>query len=160
METGLKVKDALNWIKAIIDKEAIPYQIVGGFAARAYGAKRPINDIDMYIPMESVEKILPYVEDFISKPLKHYVEELWDVQYFQLKYREQKIEVGLSPGGKFYDKTDEIWIDQTIDFSSSFKGQMYGIDILIMPRNDLIEYKRRLGREVDIIDIAEMEAAG
>lgn len=154
-----KVYNALLWIKNILVKEDIPYQVVGGLAARAYGATRAINDIDMYIPFERAEDLLVHVKDFISKPFKHYEEELWDVHYFQLKYKDQKIEIGLSPGAKYFDSKNNEWVEQNIVFSSSHPRKIFDIDILVMPRQELIDYKLRLGREVDLIDAAQMEAA-
>ncbi|MDF5473521.1 MazG-related protein, partial [Vibrio parahaemolyticus] len=40
-----KVKVALQWLKQILDEEAVEYQIVGGLAATIHGGSREIADI-------------------------------------------------------------------------------------------------------------------
>jgi hypothetical protein len=158
-ESNLNITEALIWIKAILDDEGVPYQIVGGLAARIYGATRPLIDIDMYIPRGHAEVILPRVKEYISKPFKHYTEDVWDIEYFQLKYNGQKIEIAVSPGARFFDKKKSEWVDQTIDFSKSQIGEFEKIQIPVMPRDELVAYKRLLGREVDRADIDEIGEA-
>ncbi|HLC94380.1 MAG TPA: hypothetical protein VJH96_02335 [Patescibacteria group bacterium] len=40
-------KKAFRWIVGILQTYKIPFQITGGFAARFYGANRPLYDIDI-----------------------------------------------------------------------------------------------------------------
>ena len=35
---------------AVLDRLGVPCQAVGGLAARAYGATRPLVDLDFYVP--------------------------------------------------------------------------------------------------------------
>ncbi len=151
-----KVTDALVWIKSILDDENVQYQVVGGLAANIHGGKRPIADIDMYIPYDSAEVVLKQVREYISKPLSHYLEGAWDLEYFQLIYRGQKVEIGLSPGAKIMNHDTGEWVEQAIDFSLSVVGNFHGVEVPTMPKSELVAYKSLLGREVDIIDISEI----
>ena len=148
----------LKWISDVLIKVEAPYQIVGGLAARIYGSNRELHDIDLYVPFEFGEKIAQQVSEFITKPLKHRVEEFWDLWYFQLKYRDKKIEIALSTEAKYFSKVEGQWIEQKIDYNSSYSGQYLGIDLLVMPRQSLIEYKLKLAREVDLIDVANIKS--
>ncbi|QIA64929.1 MazG-related protein [Vibrio astriarenae] len=151
-----KVRDALLWLKDILEKNQIEYQIVGGFAAFLHGGSREIADIDLYINKSDAEKLLPNVVDFISKPLTHYVEGGWDLEYLQLIYRTQKIEIGLTPGTRI-QSTDGVWFELETDFNTSVARTYKGIEVSVIPVDKLLEYKRILGREVDLIDIVELE---
>ena len=45
-----RITQALRWMVGIFSSVSAPYQLVGGCAARAYGATRPVHDIDVYVP--------------------------------------------------------------------------------------------------------------
>jgi hypothetical protein len=147
-----KVKNALLWIQSILERADVPYQIVGGLAAYIYGAQRPIADIDLYIPKEDVAKLEQELAPYISKPLTHYLEGEWDLEYLQLIYQDQKIEIGLVPGVKIRNK-DGDWVNQNIDFTTSVISEFEGVRVPLMPKTQLIQYKTLLARDVDLFDI-------
>ncbi|UXI03434.1 MazG-related protein [Photobacterium sp. TY1-4] len=151
-----QVKTALRWIKAILEQENIPYQIVGGLAANIHGGSREVADIDLYIPKSQVNNLLPHAGAYISKPLAHYVEECWDLEYFQLIYHNQKIEIGLLPGTKIRAAEGDTWFEVEANFEQSVPGSYDGVVVPVMPVVELVAYKKVLGREVDLIDIAEL----
>ncbi|EHA15418.1 hypothetical protein [Halomonas sp. HAL1] len=151
-----RVKVALSWLKGILDSEKIDYQIVGGLAAKIYGGSREVADIDLYIRNSDADKLLARVASYLSKPLTHYVEYGWDLEYFQLIYRSQKIEVGLSHETRIQSAIDGSWHTLEIDFSKSIKMRYQDIEVPVIPAEELIKYKRLLNREVDLIDIHEL----
>lgn len=90
-----KVVQVLIWIKNTLEQQGVPYQIVGGLASHIHGGSRLVADIDLYIPREHVEEILPQVASSISKPLAHMVEGSWDLDYLQftIKIRKSKVKM-------------------------------------------------------------------
>lgn len=151
-----RVKIALNWLKTILDAEGIEYQIVGGLAASIHGGRREVADIDLYIHNSDAAKLLAKVNSYVSKPLKHYVGYGWDLEYFQLIYNSQKIEIGLSQKTRIQSALDSTWHSLEIDFSSSIFKYYQGLKVPVISVDKLIEYKRLLNREVDLIDIQEL----
>ncbi|PNG62436.1 MazG-related protein [Vibrio vulnificus] len=151
-----KVKVALNWLKSLLESESIEYQIVGGLAATIHGGSREIADIDLYIHNSDANKILDRVAPYISKPLSHYSEYGWDLEYFQLVYQTQKIEIGLALDTKIQSSLDGSWHQLEIDFSKSVTKSYQGIELKVITVHQLVEYKRILGREVDLIDIQQL----
>jgi len=154
-----KVKVALNWLKGLLESENIEYQIVGGLAATIHGGRREIADIDLYIQNSDVNKILARVAQHVSKPLTHYSEYGWDLEYFQLVYRNQKIEIGLAQNTKIQSSLDGLWYQLKIDFSKSVVKNYQGIELQVIPVHQLVEYKRILGRKVDLIDIQQLASS-
>ena len=151
-----KVKVALEWLNNLLDSRYVQYQIVGGLAAKIHGGSREVADIDLYIDKTNAAKILQEVTPYISKPLSHCVEGSWDLEYLQLIYQSQKIEIGLFPGTKIRSAKNDSWHDLHTDFSASVMKSYMGIEVPVIPMPDLISYKQVLGREVDRFDVQEL----
>ncbi|QUX96060.1 MazG-related protein [Marinomonas sp. CT5] len=151
-----RVTRALVWLKQIFSSEQIEYQIVGGLAATVHGGSREVADIDLYICKSDVNKILPHVAQYISKPLARYTEYGWDLEYLQLVYENQKIEIGLSEYTRIQSHEDGTWHLLDIHFAESVIKPYQGLELSVIPIHRLVQYKRILGREVDLIDIEEL----
>ncbi|MDG2560725.1 MazG-related protein, partial [Vibrio parahaemolyticus] len=91
--------------------------------------------------------------------LTHYAEYGWDLEYFQLVYQNQKIEIGLSEHTKIQSSQDGSWHQIEIYFSESVIKDYQGIELPVIPVHRLVEYKRILGREVDLIDIQQLASS-
>ncbi|MEH0673083.1 nucleotidyltransferase domain-containing protein [Vibrio owensii] len=154
-----KVIVALKWLKGLLESENIEYQIVGGLAATIHGGNREVADIDLYIENSAANKVLALVSQYVSKPLTHYSEHSWDLEYFQLIYRDQKIEIGLAQHTKIQSSLDGSWHQLEIDFSKSVTKIYQGIELQVIPVDKLLEYKRILGREVDLIDVQQLTSS-
>jgi len=153
---GDKVSNALRWIKGVLESQGVDYQVVGGLAANMHGGTRPVADIDMYIARSGADKLMPSAQPFVSKPLVHCIEGAWNLEYCQLIYQEQKIEIGLSPGTTLFDKQRGEWVELVTDYAASVQRSYGGVEVPVIPVADLLAYKALLNREVDRIDIAEL----
>lgn len=146
-------KEALYWIVGVLRDRNIPFLICGGLAARGYGAERDLNDIDLFVPAEYFQAVVQAGEAFISKPATHYQEEGWDLTYVQFKYAGVKVEVGSAGEPRIFDMKTQTWVPLTIDFSHYTTMNLLGIDLPLMSKEDLVEYKSMLSRPVDVEDI-------
>jgi hypothetical protein len=149
---------ALAWIVHTPRQHQIPFQAVGGLAARAYGATRPIIDLDFYIAMERFDDLRTSVAPFIRWGPQYYRDNSWDITFVKLEYAEQKIELGGVTNAMFFNRQANQWVAQVIDFHRSVLIEVLGTVVPVMPKAELIAYKRMLDRPVDQADIAEMEA--
>jgi len=184
-------EEALKWIVGIFNKHNVPFQIAGGFAARAHGSKRDLRDIDIFIPPDGFEKIFPDVKQYlVSGPnhrigghflgcylfeikkifpdVKQYMKEFgqyyqpvfidrWDVIYLTLDYPGQSIDLADADNLRILDINTNKWMQEHIDLPSSEIKEVYGVSVSIMPKDRLIAYKRKVGREVDLIDIGQIK---
>lgn len=151
------IETALKWIVNILQKHNIPFQIGGGFAARLYGVKRELADIDIAIPTDKLSELLSEVKDHITYDLRHYLDEKWDCTGMTINYEGQEIDFVGAQGKKIFDEVNKKWIALENDFSNNEYKEIYGLTIPLMPKEKLIAYKSILKRDVDLLDLKGLE---
>ena len=152
-----KATAALIWIVEILNKHGIPYQVEGGLAANCYGSTRELADIDIFIPSFGFDKISEDVRGYVDfGPVLH-TGTHWRLVYQVLNHRGQRIEICDAGKAEYLDTQRNTWIKRDIDFAEAETIEVFDISTRVIPKNDLIEYKSRVNREVDIIDIEQMK---
>ena len=154
-----QVDNALRWIVDLLRRLGVPFQAVGGLAARAYGATRPLVDLDFYIPTERLADVATAAAPYVVRPPAHSRDESWDLSFMKVEYAGCKIELGGAESARYFDRRAECWRAAGIDFARSIDLMISGVRTPTMPREQLIEYKQRLDRDVDRQDVAEMNIA-
>lgn len=148
---------AAQWIVELLRDQNIPFLICGGLAAKGYGSERALNDIDLFVPGECFSAVVQAGQEFVSKAAAHRQEEGWDLTYVQFKYEGIKVEVGNADGPQIFDAGKADWVPLEIDFSRYAIVRLLGIDLPLMLKEDLIEYKSALSRPVDVEDIRAIQ---
>jgi hypothetical protein len=152
-----KAKAAFIWIVDILDKYGIPYQVEGGLAANCYGSTRELVDIDIFIPSFGFETISKDVTGYVVFGPALHTGTHWRLVYQILNYCGQQIEICDAGKAIYLDTQNNIWIKRDIDFTKAETIEIFGISTKVIPRDDLLEYKSRTNREVDIIDIEQIK---
>lgn len=150
-------EEAFRWIVGLFRKHSIPFQISGGFAARLYGSQRELNDIDIGIPDNCFEKLYPDVKEYVVFGPAHYTSEKWDLQLMALKYKGQKIDIAGRDTIKFFYEKEKKWVPAHRDLTEGTLMEVYGLTVPVIQREKLIAYKKKLGREVDMLDVEMLE---
>ena len=151
-----KTKEALVWIIRILRKKKIPYQITGGLAARLYGSTRPLADIDIEIHDKDIKKIFPHVKDYVVNGPLHYVDHQFDIYGVFLKYKGQSIDICGTDTQKVFNKPKNKKTSKIINLKKAIRKKVYGLSVKLVPLKDLIDYKKRLARKVDLEDIKQL----
>ena len=158
-----KIGQALNWIVSLLNHYHIPHQICGGTAARAYGATRPLVDIDIYASLQDnphFQEFMDEIQPYIIRKFAPHLSASWDILYLALNYQGMQIEIAESTTNpRFYNRRDGRWEEQPIDFAASTFVHLYGVEVALMPKDELLEYKAMLDREVDHLDIGQIASA-
>jgi len=155
----MKIRDtesAFKWIINIIQKHEIPFQIKGGLASNLYGVKRELADIDISIPEDRFDELLPDIKDFIKYGPEQYLDEEWDIKLMTLKYKFQNIDIAGAFEKKNFDKVNKKWVTTPSNFENSVYMDVYGLKVPVINKEDLIAYKKLILRDVDILDIKEL----
>lgn len=154
-------KKALIWITDILKRYHIPFQISGGLAARAYGATRDLEDIDIDIPDNCFDLIKDELKEYIIFGPERFKDGNWDLLLMTLDYNDQPIDLSGAHQTKIFDSHTKCWHLLQTDFSKVEIKNLFGLNFPIIPRHELIAYKQMLGREVDISDVdALLKAKG
>ena len=149
-----KVGKALAWIVGVLDRHGVPYQVVGGLAARAYGATRPIFDIDLYVPFDQAREALEEISPHVVWGPEHHADEEWDLTFLKADFGGQRVELGDSSGDpKFSERETGRWVAQRIDYAAGVRVELIEVRAWVMPEAELVRYKLLLGREVDLEDV-------
>jgi hypothetical protein len=130
--------------------------ISGGFAARIYGSVRELADIDIVIPEINFDEILSEVKECVTFGPAQYKDENWDLWLMTLCYKEQEIDICGAHEAQIYDKKCEEWVWLETNFSISDTKEIFGIEVPVVPKDELITNKSKLRREVDLLDIADI----
>lgn len=155
-----RVRDALEWISGFLDELGIPFQVAGGLAAIAHGSRRPLHDIDIYVPGGSLERLLPHLDDeHLSRGPLHHRDEHWDCVFVELHHAGVEIELADADRTRYRAGEEEPWHDAEVDFDGGVRREVYGVELPVMGRTELVRYKRRIGRDVDVEDVARIEAS-
>ena len=139
-----KISKGLRWIVDILHRHNILFQITGGLAAYAYGATRPINDIDIDIPEDRFDEIIENVKEFIVDGPARVKNSVWDVYVLTLNYHGQEIDIGGAYTTRIKDEKTGLWHDAKADLSTAVIKNIFGVDAPIVGKDDLIEYKNWL----------------
>ena len=149
-------KGALEWIVGILEKYEVPFQISGGCAAKIYGSPRELNDIDIDIPENYFSKIISDVKPYIIYGPDQYKDNKWDLYLMTLNYAGQEIDIG-SGNAKISTKDRDKWIDFSTDFSKAVKKTFLGLEVPVIPKEDLVNYKQLLDGEHQQVDIESIK---
>lgn len=148
-----RTKEAFIWIVGLLRKYEIPFIISGGFAANIYGSNRPLADIDIEIPDEKIFEIENDVKKFIIYGPKRYKDKEFDLLLMTLKYKGQKIDLCGINSQRLFNKNTMKWNSEQIDLSKATKKKVYNLVVPVIPLKDLIRYKKKIPRDVDIQDV-------
>ena len=144
---------AAQWIVGLLRDRNIPFLICGGLAAKGYGSDRDLNDIDLFVPGEHFSSVVRIGHQFVSKAAAQRQEEGWDLTYVQFEYEGIKVEVGNADDPRIFDANKETWVPLNIDFSRYTTVRLLDLDLPLMLKDDLVQYRAALSRPVDIQDI-------
>ena len=153
-----KFVKALKWIVPILKENKIKFNVLGGLAAYAYGSKRMLVDIDLSMSLEDMKKLNEIAKNFVVEEPWNGTSETsqWRGYYMELNYEGIAIEIGEAKNTEFLNKNTHKWEKFPDGLDESINKKVLGLTIPVMPLKNLLDYKRKLGRNVDIIDLKNL----
>jgi len=137
--------------------EDIEFQASGGLAAIAYGATRPLYDIDLEIYRRDAEKVRALFEDYITQDWNNELEgpeDEFDLWILKLDIKGVPIDINQVEDSRIKSKEGE-WILQpdTLEYEMRAVG---GVELPVQSKASLIAYKKLIDRDTDLIDVEQI----
>lgn len=151
-----RAAQALRWVVDLLEEVPARFQVVGGLAARAHGATRPLVDLDLYVDGRGFDPVLLLARGSVVWGPAQHRDEHWDLRFARLERHGVRIELAEADRARYFDRARGVWVDQGIDFARSEERKVLGTVVPVMPRDQLIEYKRALDRAVDRLDLEQL----
>lgn len=148
-------KEAFNWIVDILEKENIPFVISGGLAARYYGSKRNLADIDIEVSKSHIPLIASKVNNYIIFGPTRYIDSNWDLELLTIKYKGQEIDIA-DKDSKLFNKHSNKWESSSSNNGKYTQGVILGRKVQIENIEELMSYKLKLMRKCDIKDLNQL----
>ena len=156
MKSTKNSEKAFHWIIEILNRHNVPFIVLGGLAARAYGSTRELNDIDLVIHRNDFEKILPEVEDYLIFGPQMSKDEETEGYSMELEYEGQDIDIGAEEDCRIFNKKTREWDVLKTNFDADMK-EVFGITVPLMKKESIIAEKMMFDRTVDREDIEQMQ---
>lgn len=146
----------LRRVCGLLGECAIPFQLTGDVAAAAYGAARPIRSVELFIAAEHVPALLRRAEEHVVDYPWRRRDDAWDRVALSLSFDGATIDVCIAEAARFREAATGAWRDAAIDPAASVSVKVRGVEAPVMPREQLLDQRRRLGREVDRQDLRDL----
>jgi hypothetical protein len=149
---------AFKWIIGELEKRHIPFALVGGIAANAYGTTRPLNDIDIDVPDNMLYSLARVLKDYLVFGPENSLSECFDCQLIGFKFCEQDIELSGAETLRIKDLKSGEWLHWPTNLNDVETKIVFGLEVPVMSKKSLIAYKKLAGRETDLIDVSQLES--
>ncbi|MCK6533283.1 MAG: nucleotidyl transferase AbiEii/AbiGii toxin family protein [Polyangiaceae bacterium] len=133
-----------------LDREAVEYVLVGGWAVAFHGRPRATKDIDFVLrgTSENLERAARALEAFGAPPsLCEAVRAMTDVDVVFMGHPPLRVDFLRSISGVPSDRL----------FANAERADVGGTTLRVASLDDLIANKRSVGRPQDLIDVAFLE---
>jgi len=152
-----RASEALAWLVELFRERGVRYAAAGGLAARAWGARRPLVDLDFYVHGEDLERVEVDLAPYVVQPLTELENDFWDLSLIRLQYAGVPVELSVGEGARYRESRTGEWHDACPKFGDCPEREVFGIPVRVLGLEPLLEYKRRVDRAVDRADVASLD---
>jgi hypothetical protein len=149
--------EALRWFVRVLERHHVRYQIAGGFAARIYGSRRKLNDIDFDISEHDFAVIMPEIASYIKEGPEHLNDGKWDGVFVLHNYKGQEIDIGAIETMRISNKSRTAWIPYSTEYVNPVEREIDGLRLSVLSPGTLAAYKRELDGDHQLVDIEAIQ---
>ncbi len=152
-----RAADALAWLCELLRERGVRFAAIGGLAARAWGARRPLVDLDFLVAGEDLARVEPELTPFVVRPLSPHRDDRREFSVLRLEYGGVPIELAVAEGARYREASTGEWHLPEIALARCPRRKVLGVPLPVLAREDLLRWKRHLDRAIDRADVAALE---
>ena len=133
----------------------IPFQVSGGLAAIAYGAKRPLFDLDIDVNKRDIHKVRELFKDYIVDDFYNLQDKNFDIWLLSLRIDGITVDMTQAENSYYLGK-DGTRTRMDADLSKAKIINIEGIEVPVEDKEELISYKKITARDTDLDDIRQI----
>jgi hypothetical protein len=148
-------RETLKFLVEILGQHNIQYQFTGGLAGNVYGSTWPLHDIDLEVAQNDIGRVADILQDYTVRPLSRFVDEEFDLMLLGLRINQVDVEI---------NQVEDAWIftngrrtQLNTDLSRKNKMIFLELELYVQPLEDIIKYKKLLGRAADVNDLMTLK---
>lgn len=153
---GAAAAAVLSWTCGLLRDCGIPFQVTGDVAAAAHGGTRPVRQVEMFIAAAHVPALIRRARDRVADYPWRRRDDAWDRVAMSLVRDGVTVEVCVVEAARFRDAATGEWLEAAVDPAASVTMTVWDVEMPVMPREQLVDQKRRLDREVDRQDLLDI----
>ena len=132
------VMGTLRWLCGVLDREKIPFQVVGEIAMLLEGASSAVNTVELFVSADALPQLMRLAQDRSTEYPWRRRDEQWDLIMMELINEDVLVAIGISDGARTRVNTSAEWQDVTIDFQASKVVFFEGLKIPIASDAELV----------------------
>ena len=114
-------------------------------------------DIDIDMKGGDFARLLPFVKDYITFGPERYRDESFDIELLTLEYHGQKIDLSSDENARIYNSITKQWQVCETNYADYEQHEIFGLVAPVIRRQELIEYKKMIGRRLGLEDVVLFE---
>jgi hypothetical protein len=149
----------LKFVVEKLEAHAVQYQLTGGFAGNVFGSLWPPHDIDFDVLEADFDKIATVFEPYIKNAPHHYTDPEFDfrlmtlfINGIEVDFTQVEDSFGITTSGERFPFLTDLAKAERHDFM--------GVHVMVQPLQDIIDYKRKIGRYEDVDDLRSLLSRG
>lgn len=147
---------ALRWVCGLLGDCSIPFQVTGDVAAVAHGATRQVRRVELFVPARHVPALLRAAREHVVDYPWRRLDGGWDRVALSLSHDGVAIDVCVVEAARLKEAATGEWCEAAVDPGASVTIEVWDVEAPVMPREQLLNQKRRLDREIDRRDVRDI----
>ena len=142
---------ALRRLVALLDAAGACWQFTGGFAGNLHGSRWPLHDLDVDVAREDLPRVEELLAPYTISPLGPYADDEFELVLWRGEIDGQPVDV--SQAEEAFALVGGRRSPLNVNLALRRRASVLGLDVWVQPLEELIAYKKLLGRSADLAEL-------